>query len=136
METIDQIRRRSRKALHDFMGRPAAYYANPEVRATATYEVIKARPHSKTAMAGDLAGTNLSYAQTRDRAETVVFWREEVKNPTRLSLVIFSEDEAYFVHNVMPPDGQTITAEVVFAERSEIVGYQTPSGEVIEPDGD
>lgn len=130
METISEIRERSRKSLHEFMGRPVHYYADPDAPSP-TYEAVKAREHSKIERAGDLAGTNLSYAEVHDRREAVRFWMEEMPNPVRNALVIFSPTVGYFINNVLPDDGLTVDCEVTRAEQSDLVGFTAPDGTVI-----
>ena len=122
--SITAIRRTARGALHSFMGRPAHYF--PVVTNPLVFVTTKARAHSKRAMVGDLPGTNLNYAEMIDRKERVVLWREDVPNPARLALIVFSADEAYWVDSIDPPDGQTITVNVTMADASEIVGLTLP----------
>lgn len=118
-----EIKDRSRRLLHDFMGQPALYYANP---VSGEYVVTKARPHSKRGQIGDLPGTNLNYAEVIDRKEKVVLWREDVPKPTRLALIVFSATEGYWVDSVDPPDGLTISVNVVMAKESELQGLTLP----------
>lgn len=129
--TIDGIRATARKALHDTMARPAMLYLDPDSAPTGQ---ITVRPHSRTAKIGDLAGTNLSYAETQDREQTVVFWRDQLVpytgasgSPPRGALVVLSTDEGYWVDNTMPPDGPRVTAEVTRASAAELVGKTLPS---------
>lgn len=128
--SIADIRKSARRSLHDFMGRPAAYFADPHTAAPEAV-AITARPHSKTAKAGDLAGTNLSYAETHDRKETIVLWREQISEPARNAAIVFSADEGYFVDNVLPPDGQTVTVEVIRCVGSDLDGLSDPDGNLI-----
>lgn len=127
---IEQIKAQSRRALHGFMGRAALYYDAPHQTKTGGV-AIKARYHSNTAKAGDLAGTNLSYAELRDRSEEIVFWREEIADPVRNALVVFGPDEGYFVNNTLPADGQTVTSEVVRAAPKDLKGFTAPDGTLI-----
>jgi len=90
--------------------------------------VITARAHSNVAKAGDLAGTNLSYAETQDRVETLVFTVDEVPDPARNGLVIFDSATGYFINNNLPPNGITITSEVIRAEQRDLIGFRTPEG--------
>ena len=106
------------------MGRPAHYFenaANPS-----GYIVTKARPHGKRGQVGDLAGTNLNYAEVIDRKEAVIIWREDVPQPVRLAIIVFSDQEAYWVDSVDPPDGQTIKVNVTRADVAEIIGLPVP----------
>ena len=117
------IKEAARRALHDFMGQPAIYYADP---LTGQPLAITARPHAKSGRIGDLPGTNLNYAEVFDRQERVILWREQVPVPVRGAMVVFSEVEAYWVDTVEPPDGQTVTVNVTRAKQSEIVGLTLP----------
>lgn len=126
----------ARQVVHDTMAQPASFYAIPS---TSEPAFITARPHSKRGQIGDLAGTNLNYAEDFDRKERIVFWRDQLllipdvpgSVPPRGALVIFSADEGYFVDSVEPPDGQTITAEVTRAEAENLAGFEDPDGNVI-----
>jgi hypothetical protein len=130
--SIRDIRKAARRELHQFMARPASYYSNPR-QAGAVPEAVTVRVHSNETKAGDLAGTNLSYAERQDRRETVVFWVDQIPSPVRNALVILDSTEGYFVDNALPPDGQTITAEVVRCDIADMVGLLDPEGNVIVP---
>lgn len=129
--SIDGIRATARKALHDTMARPAMLYLDPALDPTGQ---ITVRPHSRATQVGDLAGANLSYAETHDRETTVVFWRDQLVPytgapgiPPRGALVVLSDEEGYYVDSVRPPDGPRVTAEVTRASASELAGRTLPS---------
>lgn len=125
----------ARRVVHDTMAQPAMFYSDP---GTSEPVAITARPHSKRGQIGDLAGTNLNYAEDFDRKERVIFWRDQLAPipgvidtvPPRGALVIFATDEGYFVDSVEPPDGQTITAEVTRAMPEDLAGHG-----LVAPDG-
>jgi len=125
--SIRAVRESSRRLLHAHMGEPARYYPTP-TSMLPTSLVITARAHSNVAKAGDLAGTNLSYAETQDRVETLVFMVDEVPDPARNGLVIFDSATGYFINNNLPPNGITITSEVIRAEQRDLIGFRTPEG--------
>lgn len=104
------------------MGRPAFYYATP----TSQPVLTKARPHSRRGLIGDLPGTNLNYAETFDRKEAVILWREHVPEPTRGALIHLANGEGFWVDSVEPPDGQTITVNVTKATAEELAGLTPP----------
>ena len=110
------------------MGQPASYYANPLLPGEPT--LIHVRPHGKRNLTGDLSGTNLSYAENRDRVFTVIFSREEVPSPPRGALVVLSATEGYFVDNLELPDGYTITAGVIVATAEELIGKTLPANAI------
>lgn len=120
--TFRSIKETARRALHGFMGQPASYYVTP----SADPVLVTVRPHSKRGQIGDLPGTNLNYAETFDRKEQVVFWAEQVPAPAKGSLVVLSATEGYWVDTTEPRDGQTITANVVFATAEELAGLTLP----------
>jgi len=122
-----QIKEASRRALHDFMGQPAFYYAEPLVDTAPAS--ITARPHGKKGRIGDLPGTNLNYAEVFDRQERVILWLEQLPNPVRGGLIIFSPSEGYWIDTLEPPDGQTITANVNRATDQELSGLSHPGCE-------
>ena len=129
MADIQSIRETARRALHSAMKRPASYYQDPKVMGSAP-QLVYVRPHSKRGMTGDLAGTNLSYAQNQDRVYTILFFREEVAIPKRGALVVLSATEGYFIDNVEPPDGLTVTASVTLADADDLAGRILPEGAV------
>ena len=118
-----EIKEASRRALHEFMGQPAVYYADP-IAGSPT--AITARPHAKSGRIGDLPGTNLNYAEVFDRQERVILWREQVPVPVRGAIIIFSAEEAYWIDTLEQPDGQTVTANVTRATAAEVVGLALP----------
>lgn len=119
---IEDIKRTARGALHEFMGRSAFYYETPASPPVAT----KARPHSRRGQIGDLPGTNLNYAETFDRKETVVLWREDIPAPARGGLIHMATGEGFWIDSVEPPDGQTITVNVNKATEAELAGLTPP----------
>lgn len=128
MADIQAIREKSRRALHQAMKRPASYYQDPTVDSAPI--LVHVRPHGKRNLTGDLAGTNLSYAENRDRVFTVLFFREEVAVPKRGALIVLSATEGYFVDNVELPDGLTVTANVTVADAEDLAGRILPSGAI------
>lgn len=124
-----EIKERSRRALHNAMKQPAAYYVDPD--STDDPFLIHVRPRLKENMTGDLAGTNLSYAQNHDQALKILFWREEVEHPVRGALVVFSAEEGYFVDSVELPDGLTVTAVVTKAGPDDLADRVLPNGAIV-----
>lgn len=126
MANIQAIREKARRTLHQAMKRPASYYQDPNVASAPI--LVHVRPHGKRNMTGDLAGTNLSYAENRDRSFSVIFFREEVDIPKRGALIVLSATEGYFVDNVELPDGLTVTANVTVADADDLAGRILPEG--------
>lgn len=128
--SLADIKATARQALHDFMARPASFY---DSTGTLLADPITARKHDAPKVVGDLAGTNLSYAETHERPTTVVLWRSEIASITlrRGCMIIFAEDEGWYVETVLPPDGLTITVEVSEANQTALDGKTLPDGTVI-----
>lgn len=131
-----EAKAKARRVVHDTMARPASFYADPGVD---SWEALTVRFHSKSAVIGDLPGTNLNYAETQDARDRLIFWRAELDGipgvtsrvPPHGALVVFTEDEGYFVDNVELRDGDTVTANVTRAEVSDLEGKTLPDGTVI-----
>lgn len=128
--SLADIKARSRQALHDFMARPASFYSSTGVLLD---DPITARRHDEHKVVGDLAGTNLSYAETNERPTEIVLWRAQIEGVSlrRGCLIIFAEDEGWFVDNVHKPDGLTIKVEVSEMSASDLDGKTLPDGSVI-----
>jgi hypothetical protein len=130
--SLADIKARSRQALHDFMARPASFYTSSGVLLD---DPITARRHDAPKLVGDLAGTNLSYAETHERPTTVVLWREQLTGVSlrRGCVIVFDAEEGWFVESVKPADGQTITVEVTELSKADMVGKTLPDGSTVGP---
>ncbi len=128
--SLAEIKANARQVLHDFMARPASFY---ESTGALLADPITARRHDAPKVVGDLAGTNLSYAETHERPTTVVLWKAQLATVTlrRGCLIIFAADEGWFVESVKPADGQTITVEVSEMSATALVGKTLPDGSLI-----
>ena len=126
--SLAEIKAGARQALHEFMARPASYYDGGTLFGT-----ITARRHDAPKVVGDLAGTNLSYAEVHERPTTVVLWRAELEAAliSRGNKIIFEADEGWYVETVKPRDGQTVTVEVTPLSKSSMVGLTLPDGTTI-----
>jgi hypothetical protein len=127
--SLADIKAQSRQALHDFMSRPASFY---DQFGTLAIGNATARHHAAPKMLGDLAGTNLSYAEMHERPATLVIWNNTIAlaDLERGAKLIFNDSEGYLVESVMPADGPTTTVEIVEMKASEIVGLTLPDGTV------
>lgn len=94
---------------------------------------ITARRHDAAKVVGDLAGTNLSYAESHERPTTIVLWRSELAATTikRGALIIFAADEGWRINTSLPPDNQTVTVEVTPLNAADLAGKTLPDGTVI-----
>ena len=68
-----------------------------------------ARLHSKTKTTGDLESEG--YAERQEIVPRVIFLKQDIL-PENNMIIVTEDGEAYYVDNVLPPDGITITCEV------------------------
>lgn len=130
--SLAELKARSRLALHRHMERSASFYENS---GTSAPETIGARIHYAGKRVGDLAGTNLSYAEQIEHPTELVFWNGDLTTAgvelDRGNRVIFSETEGYYVDVAHPKDGETQKAEVTPMNVSSLNGLTLPDGTVI-----
>ena len=130
MASFADIKARSRQSLHKFMGRPAYVFTSAVPDAPVSVSV---RAHSNAALAGDLAGTNLSYAETAERPPTLIFWNLQLTAQsyvlTRGHRVVLSPTEGYFIESVQPPDGLTTTCSVSEMAATELSDFPAPAAD-------
>lgn len=70
---------------------------------------ITARLHSKFKATGDLESEG--YAERQEIVPRVIFLKQDIL-PENNMIIVTEDGEAYYVDNVLPPDGITITCEV------------------------
>lgn len=134
MSGFQNIKAKAREHLHEHMARAVAltYQISPGVTQARD---VTGRYHSEMKKVGDLAGTNLSYAEVAERPAQIVFWQAELDDlPVDLSrgfYAVFSDTEGYFVDNVHPADGLTRTADVTPLRPEEMSGLHMPGGNII-----
>jgi hypothetical protein len=79
---------------------------------------------------GDLAGTNLSYAEVQEVRIRIIFDVEEMTAygiyPARNDFVVMTAARGYVVDNVLPADGMTVSAEASRMSASELAGKTLP----------
>lgn len=90
-------------------------------------QLVHVRIFTKFAPAGDLAGTNLSYAEIQEAEPRVLFMRDEVPMPAVGAIVSVEPGEAYCVDNVLPADDISITAEASRIRESETSSLPVPT---------
>lgn len=130
--SITELKARSRLALHRKMSRPASFYEAADSIAPATIDV---RTFYAGKRVGDLAGTNLSYAEQLEHPTELVLWNEDLTTAgvqlDRGNLVVFAADEGYFVDVAHPKDGHTQKVEVSPMDATELAGFTLPDGTII-----
>lgn len=124
--SIEDIRAAARRSLHDFMGRAATYYSGGTVLAG----LVHVRVGEKLVKTGDLAGTNLNYAEAHENRTQMILDREALAvlgiTPKRLDMVVRSATEGYVIDTVQPPDGMTVSCEVTRMSVSELTDKALP----------
>lgn len=130
-------KRAARQTVHDTFSLPGVFYENSAATPTVADDVVNVRVHDKSKAVGDLAGTNLSYAETMERPTTMIFATSELdgRNIRRGSMVVMlnymGDMVGYFVDNVDPPDGLTTTCEVTPMSAAELSGKLLPDGTTV-----
>lgn len=124
MESLRDIKARSRRDLHQAMRVPALYFEFPGSPGVE----VNVRVHSDFQALGDMKGTNFHYAERKEFLPRIIFDATEVPKPTRGAIVSMGGGEAYRVDHAMPPDGGFITAECAVLSRSEAERLPGPEG--------
>lgn len=119
--SIADIQSRSRLALHAQMKRPVSVYDKSGVLVGLSY----ARRKVDTKAVGDLAGTNLSYAEVQEPVSSLIFMLSE-HAPARGQMVVFAATEGYYLDTLDPVDGLTQTAQVSRMSDEELSGKIPP----------
>lgn len=80
---------------------------------------------------GDLAGTNLSYAEVQEVRIRLIFDVEELNTygiyVARNDQVVLSSVRGYLLDNVLAIDGMTVSVEATRMSASELVGKTVPA---------
>lgn len=108
------------------MSRPAVFY-----KADGTFIGLShVRVIENPVKTGDLAGTNLSYAEVHEVRTSVIFNRDELValevSLSRNDFVVLSATRGFVLDNVLPADGMTVTADATRMSASELAGKATP----------
>ena len=114
------IKRTARRVVHSTMQVPAI-----AIDSLAAEHSVTVRVHDKQGVSGDLAGTNLNYAEVRERQPSLIFWRYQFE-PVRGMVVSVETGEAYRVDHLEPPDDTTIRALVTPLTNAETIGLPLP----------
>lgn len=120
-------KRQARRDLHQALKVPALYFRDDENGTLLDAPtLVHVRVHTKWEKAGDMAGTNLSYAEVQEINPRIVFMVDEVAAPVRNAIVSIAAGEAYRIDNVLPPDDITITAEATRMPVAQTIGLPVP----------
>lgn len=115
------LRQRARRTLHEVFKVPALYYPPNGDPFTAVF----VRVHEKTALVGDLAGTNFSYAERVEPLPKIVFVDEPFK-PARDGVVMVSATEGYRLDHRDPKDDISYTSPAVRLTDEELLDFEHP----------
>lgn len=128
---------KARQAVHDTFSLSAIFYETDASIPDADADTVTARIHDKSTPVGDLAGTNLNYAETMERPTRVIFLVADMvgRNLDRGSIIVgtdyASQNVGYFIENVHPVDGLTVTVDVTPLSDSEMSGKLLPDGTTV-----
>lgn len=119
MSALREIKARARSDLHEGLKVSALYIAAPGGPALP----IGVRVHTKFAALGNVQP--FDGAERQEPVPRLIFRRSEIV-PKRLGIVSVEPGEAYRVENVLPPDGDFVTAQVVRLPAEETAGLPVP----------
>lgn len=132
MTAWSDLKRRARGQLHDYMALPAVFYGGAGAIPTLPDDVVTVRVHDAPKPVGDLAGTNLSYAEVVERPATLVLLESQMtgRTLTRGAMVVLQDGRGFHIEDVHPRDGITITVDVTPLGSNEMSGKVLPDGSV------
>lgn len=122
MPDIRDLRRRSRRSLHEALSIPAVYIA-PDSTETS----CRVRIFENNRAFGDMAGFDYDPAQRQAEVPEIVSLVEEV-NPTRGGVFSVEPGVAYAVEVPQPEDGITRTSQCTRLSESQAAGLTLPAG--------
>lgn len=127
MESFRDLKRRSRRVVHDRMKVPALFIASTG----ASGIPITVRIHRGFDQSGDLGGRNNDWMSREDVKEpSLVFMNDELASagitPARLWVISVQAGEAYIIDRMEPPDDISVKAHVTRLETADTVGLPVP----------
>ncbi len=123
MESLRTLKRRARRDLHNALLVPALYLLGDSPWVDPP--LIHVRLHVKFNDVGDLQGTNFHFATRQEVTPKIVFDLGEI-DPVGGAIISIEAGEAYRVDNLMPPDDQFVTAEVIRLSARQAQGLPVP----------
>lgn len=127
----------ARQAVHDTFALPGVFYETSVSTPTVDDDTVTVRVHDKSKNVGDLAGTNLSYAEVAERPTRMIFQTSDLdgRDIARGSMVVMlnymGDMVGYHIDVVEPPDGLTTTCEVTLLRPAELSGKLLPDGTTV-----
>lgn len=137
MTTWAEAKLAARQKVHGTFFVPCVFYDSVISTPSVEDDVIGVRIHDKFEHVGDLAGTNLSYAETAERATRAIFRTSELaaRNVARGSMITMlnyaGDIVGYHIESVHPPDGYTTSCDVTPLSASELTGTLLPDGTAV-----
>lgn len=132
-----EAKRNARGAVQETFALPGIFYRSSASTPTVEADTVSVRVHDKYAQVGDLAGTNLSYAEIGERPTRMIFQTSELdgRSIARGSMVVMlnymGDIVGYHIEVVNPPDGYTTTCDVTPMSTSELSGKLLPDGTTV-----
>lgn len=127
---------KARQKVHETFAIDVVFYSSEAASPAVPDDVVSVRIHDKQKMVGDLAGTNLSYAEVSERPTVAILHLDDLagRSLKRGVLLIgydyYGNKFGFFVDVVDPVDGMTQTAQLSPLQPSDLVGKLFPDGEV------
>lgn len=120
--SLRDIKKKARGKLHDAMRVPMECYPDGP---TGSSETVYARVNSKIDATGDLAGTSLAYAESKEVQPRLIFLVAD-HAPKRGHVYSVTETEAYEVDHIDPRDTITVTVVCTALSRKDAAKYSPP----------
>lgn len=124
MPSLRDIRRKARRDVHEQSHVPAVYLLAPNDPIGVTV-----RLHRKMSTGDVGEGGGPGWATQLDVEPRMVFKRDEVSSPQWGAMVMYSQDEGYFVEASHPPDDEFVSASVKQMSATEAQANWDPSFE-------
>lgn len=123
--SLRDIKAQARTDLHNGMQVRIAYYET----AASPALVTRCRVLSKVEQAGELKGTNLSYAETVETIPTLIFLLADNVPVARNAIIVVASDEGYQIDHIEPTDVVTVTAKAKRMRAEEFASLLPPPSE-------
>ena len=126
MSRFRDIKNQARRDLHREAQVPAFYVAGQ----SGTPVLLHVRVHTKFEALGDLEGLTGMPAQRPEAKPKIIFMRDELASAeitlANNAVISVEAGEAYRIAFIMPPDGISVTAEVVALTPAQASGLPVP----------
>lgn len=124
MPSIDAIKAKARRDLHQAMQRPAFCYFKSHNYDRAI--PVDVRVHNNWGALGDVAGTSIIYAERRDTVKQEIIFLAEQRVPSNGDIVMLTPNEGYMVDDVDPRYNITVRAGVISLPAEQLTRFPAP----------